>query len=551
MTEKESIGLRLTLGLAVFGQLLVLLGIAGLLRPVVLMALVAVVAILAARSVRFPAIRWPWVAAITAFATPFVLLALFPPIAFDETLYHLPFVQALARSGSITFFDHLRFPAFPMLQELLCVPIFLAFGDTATHFVSLAEAILLAVLLLDSTPGDRRTGILAASLCLGHPIVVQLATVGHVEVALTLFIAAGIICLDRIEVRDPSRYAAAAGFFLGTACCVKYLGGYFALAGLAYLLLFGSNRKRTLPIFLCALAIAVLPAYWKIVQLTGNPVHPFLTSVFGANPWVLPGSPVLSASERVIAGVRLFWDVTFARQRLNQQPPWSPLFAAAFVLMLLAATRNRRAAFVAVVCVGYLGIFTYLPPDSRYLVPLLPLVSIVAARVVASRLRSQPRANAIAAALALLAIAPAVAYAGYRLLKQGLPPVTAAQRIAYLEQRIPEYRAFRRRGPGPAYQCGAEHLQAFGDPLMGDLAGLTPYAQILGESRNAADLARSLEGIGARDLLISRARCPESWQTLPREPYFRLIYSDEGGALWRVRASPINASPTPTGDNAR
>ncbi len=546
MTEKESIGLRLTLGLAVIGQLLVLLGITGLLRPVVLVTLLAVVTILVARTVRFPAIRWPWVAGITALTTPFILLALFPPIAFDETLYHLPFVQALARNGSITFLGHLRFPAFPMLQELLSVPVFLAFGDTATHFVSLVEAILLAALLFSSTRDDQRAGLLAASLCLGHPIVVQLATVSHVEIALTLFIAAGIICLDRIEVGDPSRYAAMAGFFLGTACCVKYLGGYFALAGLAYLLLFGPNRKRTVPIFLGALAIAVLPAYGKIVQLTGNPVHPFLTSVFGANEWVLPGSPILSPSERVIAGVRLFWDVTFARQRLNQQPPWSPLFAAAFALMLLAAPRNRRAAFVAVVCVGYLAIFTYLPPDSRYLVPLLPLVSIVAARVVASRLRSHPRANAIATALALLAIAPAVAYAGYRLLKQGLPPVTAAQRVAYLEQRVPEYRAFQRRGPGPAYQCGAEHLQAFGEPLMGDLAGLTPYAKILGESRDAAELAQTLQRIGARDLLISRTRCPLPWQELPREPYFRLIYRDEGGALWRV-----SASPKPTGGNAR
>ena len=116
---------------------------------------------------------------------PFALLALFPPIAIDETLYHLPFVQALARSGSIEFLGHLRFPAFPQLHELLCVPVFLAFGDTATHFVSLAEAIVLAVVLLDSPHGDRRAGILAAALCLGHPIIVQLATVNHVELALT------------------------------------------------------------------------------------------------------------------------------------------------------------------------------------------------------------------------------------------------------------------------------------------------------------------------------------------------------------------------------
>ena len=424
---------------------------------------------------------------------------------------------------------------------------FLAFGDTATHFVTLAEAIVLAMLMLDSSRGDRRAGILAAALCLGHPIIVQLATVNHVELALTLFVAAGAVCLDR--TRDPDnapRYAAAAGFFLGIACCVKYLGGYFAAAGFAYLLLFGPARKRTVPVFLCALAIAVLPTYGKILQLTGNPVHPFLHSVFGTTAWEMPGPPVMSPTERVVGGVRLFWDVTFDRDRVNQQPPYSPLFALAFAIMLATAVRNRRAAFVAAVCIGYIAIFRFLPQDSRYLVPLFPLVSIVAARVIASRLQAQARANAIAAALSLFAFAPAVAYAGYRLEKQGRPPATDVQREAYYERRVPEYRAFQKRGAGPVYQCGAEHLQAFGHTLLGDLNGLTPSHKILGESRDAAELARTLKRIGARDLLISRAHCPTPWQSLPREPWFRLIYEDDRALLWRV-----TAWPPPTVDSAR
>jgi hypothetical protein len=548
--SSEPLGLRLAFGLAAIGQLFVLLGIAGLLRPWVFVVMAIVLLIAAVACLRpTPAIQWPWIAAGAIATIPFALLALFPPIAFDETLYHLPFVQALARSGSIEFFSHLRFPAFPQLHELLCVPVFLAFGDTATHFVTLAEAIVLAVLLLDSTRGDRRAGILAAALCLGHPIIVQLATVNHVEMALTLFVAAGVLCLDRMseQLRYATRFAAAAGFFLGTACSVKYLGWYFAAAGFAFLLLFGPARKRTIPLFLCALAIAVLPAYGKIVQLTGNPVHPFLHTVFGATPWEMPGPPVMSPAERVVGGVRLLWDVTFARDRVNQQPPFSPLFALSFAIMLAAALRNRRAAFVAAVCIGYIAIFRFLPQDSRYLLPLLPLVSIVAARVIASRFREQPRANAIAAAFSLFAFAPAIAYAGYRLEKQGLPPVTAAQREAYLERRMPEYRAFRKHGAGPLFQCGAEQFQSFGHTLLGDLNGLTPSHEILGKSRDAAELARALERLGARDLLISRAHCPTVWQGLPREPYFHRVYADESAVLWGVS----DVSPPPTRDSAR
>jgi hypothetical protein len=213
----------------------------------------------------------------------------------------------------------------------------------------------------------------------------------------------------------------------------------------------------------------------------------------------------------------------------------------------VAAERNRRAGFIAAVCIGYIAIYRFLPQDSRYLVPLFPLVSIVAARVIASWLQTQPRANTIAAALSLFAFAPAIAYAGYRLEKQGLPPVTAARREAYLERRMPEYRAFQKRGAGPLYQCGAEQFQSFGHPLLGDLNGLTPSHEILGKSRDAAELAGALERIGARDLLISRAHCPTAWQSLPREPYFRLIYADESAVLWRI----TDASPPPTRDSAR
>src|SRR5215212_5165681 len=79
---------------------------------------------------------------------PLIALALYPPIAFDETLYHLPFVQGIARDGAIRWHSDLRFPVFPILHELLCVPAFLLGGGIATHFVALIELILLAVLLL-------------------------------------------------------------------------------------------------------------------------------------------------------------------------------------------------------------------------------------------------------------------------------------------------------------------------------------------------------------------------------------------------------------------
>jgi hypothetical protein len=536
-------GLRLAFGLALCGQLLVLLGIFGLLHAPVLIWSAAAAAAAWAYCLRKRQPRLPHAKTLAWSAAalfPFILLALFPPIAFDETLYHLPFVQALARAGRIEFFEHLRFPAFPLLHELLCLPVFLAFGDVATHFVALAEIVVLAVLLAQSSE-QKTTGILAAALALGHPIVVQLATVNHVEAALMLFVAAGFVCLDRID--DSPGAAAAAGFFLGTACCVKYLGGFFAVAGLAFLLIFSQEKKRAVWMYLGALAIATLPMYGQLVRLAHNPLFPFATSIFGSSPWALAPHPStdVTAGERAINALRLFWDITFARERVNQQPPYSPLFAVAFAIVLFSVRRNRRNAFLAAMCVVYIAIITFLPQDSRYLTPLLPLAAIAAAREIAPLLRT--RAMAIAAVL--LAIAPAYAYAAYRLAKQGIPPITIEHRDAWLAQRVPEYRALQHRRGGITYLCGAEQLQSFASGLRGDFNGPSSWPRIF-RSRDAVDLAERLREIRARELLVSRAQCPPDWQALPREPEFRLLYEDSGALLWGVISS---TAPTP--DNAR
>jgi hypothetical protein len=552
--SRASLALRSAMGMAVAGQLFVVLGTMGALRvwslwafaAIAVVGAVAIVALAARRLDRRrlagesdhrrapsdplraggggpagqrPALRTALPIAI--FAVPLFLLALYPPIAFDETLYHLPFVSAIAHSGSIGFLTGLRFPAFPQLHELLCVPAFLLAGDAATHLVALAEVLILAGLMIE-WPSQRVAGFLAAALVLGNPIVIQIATATYTEAALALFVAAGFYCLNR--------NAAAAGFLVGTACSVKYLGWYFAVAALVYLLFFGTNRRRTIPLFLGALALAVLPTSARIIALTGNPFFPFLPRVFGTSAWTISLPETMTATTRIVNALRLFWDITFARGRVNSQPPYSPLFAITMLITLIAATRDRRATFLSAICAGYIAIFTFLPQDSRYLLPLLPLVSIAAASSVVPLLRGK-----MVIALSLLSIAPGVAYTGYRLARQGPPPVTSAQRRQYLEEHIPEFRALERRGPGRIYVCSAEQLMYYGgDELLGDVVGPFANQTIIGKSADSEQLSRRLTDLGIRYLLVS-THCPTAWQRLPAEPRFELVYADDSAALWRLR----------------
>jgi hypothetical protein len=525
------LALRSTLGLAVTGQVFILLGTLGILRPWSIGAF-AVVSLLAG-AVRLERIRWRPAAPALLFL-PLFVLALNPPLAFDETLYHLPFVRAFAESGRIAFLGGLRFPAFPQLHELLCVPLYRMLGDQAAHLMALAEVILLCGVMVEWAGPERRdAGLLGAALVLGSPLVAQLATVTYVDAALTLFVAAGYCCLER-GVRDTERWPLlACGLLLGSACSVKYLGCYFAAGGLLLALLFSARRWRAPGWYLAGLTAGVLPMYGRIVALSGSPFFPFLERLFGSSPWSLPLPAGVAPGVRLLRSLRVAWDVTFARERLNAQPHFTPLFLAAIVVMIAAAFRNRRALFYTVLVAGYVAAFSFLPQDSRYLVPLIPLVALAAATQVTPWLRAK---GVPVALLAVVIALPGPAYAVYRLIRQGPPPVNGLERARFLERQIPEYRALEKRGRGRIFVCGAEQLKYYGgDDLLGDVSGLYPVENVVGSSRNSAELARTLAALDVRYLLMSHRASRPEWLRLPAAPEFEVVYRDEAAVLWRVR----------------
>jgi 4-amino-4-deoxy-L-arabinose transferase-like glycosyltransferase len=522
---REPLALRGALGLALWGEALFALAAVGWLRatPVVVLVIVAVAGGVLKTRPR-ERVDKAWTLAFIAIGAPAFLLALQPPLAFDETLYHLPIVRSLARTGGLRFLAELRFPAFPQLQELLCAPVFLMAGDVAPHLVSLVEVMLIAALLAAwARRHTERAAPLAAALFIGSPIVVHLATILYVDMALTLFVTAGFYSLD-LALQDPAeshrRPLLFAGLFFGAACSVKYLGGFFALAALVIVIVV---RRRAAPVFALATAAAALPATIWILLTTGNPLFPFLPGVFGRSDWTMP--PLAAPRSRLMDSLRVVWDVTFARHRMNQQPPVTPLLAVLVLLVAAAALRHWRARAVLLLSAAFLAVFAFLPRDTRYLMPLLPLFCLSAAVIVARR---WPRITALAA---LVAVAPGVAYLVWRLAVAGMPPADARSRHAVIAKRIAGYEALTRAGTSSVYVCGGEQLQYYaGGPFLGDFWGLHSYARVLDAAPGTAALASRLRELDVTYFLVVKARC--AWR--PATVGLALAYEDEGAQLWRV-----------------
>jgi hypothetical protein len=541
----EDHALRIALGLALLAHLGFLLGVFGQLRPGALIALIVAVHAAAFYHERPRLAGRLWGLGLIALA-PLFVLALYPPTAFDETMYHLPFARAFAQSGGLPATPALRFPAFPALGELLFAETLLMADDVATHFVALLAVLTTAGLLF--TWGRKafspQAGWIAAALWLGNPIVAHLAGTDYVEPLLALFVTGALFSAWMYRQSGERAWLLLAAVFAGSAAGVKYLGLFFAAAVFVDLAL--ARRK---PLLFALLAFVVLaPTYVRIAAHTGNPIFPYLPGIFGSTPWdpiVLKPMADVIAPETLVRLVRLPWDVVFHRSAVGQHPPFSPFYLLGLPLLLAGVFRDSRVRRLLAIPLVWGAVFLFLPPDSRYLVPSLPAASLALAGSILVSIRIEKRS--LLAAVCALAFLPGWLYAGYRIVRQGPPPATADERDRYLARKLPLYPAVRHldRISSVAYAFNAEQMKYFHEgALYGDWIGPVSFRRLLPLVERPALLHRELRRLGATHLLMSKSpgavRPPETpeWQR-----WFRRVYEDPAAEVFALAGAPGEDPP--------
>ncbi len=542
----EQLAVPVALGLAVLGLVLPGLGLLGLLARGPLLVLLAVIHLVGLGAWREearrtkelladPRRRWAAVGLI-AVAAPFFVLALYPPVAFDETLYHLPHVREIARTGGLPFLPSVRYPVFPQLGEVLMAGVMVLTGrDVAVHLVQWLATGAAAALLISwgrriSTPA---AGWLAAALFLGYPIVIHLAATGYIDAELTLFVTAGLYSLDRWREEGRGGWLALAAVFAGSAAGTKYLGLFFVAAFAVELAVAAprEGRLRSLLRFAVIALVVLGPWYVRILFYTGNPVFLYLPRLFGGSAWASNQFLSDGLAGRLADLTRLPWNVLFHREEIGWQPPFSPAFLLGLPLVVIGAWRDRRLRRLAVLALVYVLATLALPRDVRYLAAILPALSLV----IAVELMGWGRGGrgASVAALCLLCLLPSWAWAGYRLAVQGPPPVTASQREQYLARALPVWPALRflnrTRGSGyTVYALHAENMIYFADGrFLGDWYGPARYDRVIPLLPDPDALWRELRRLGADHLLVVEGKgvhLPEDAPAFRRR--FHPVYSD-------------------------
>ena len=393
MTGIERVGLALALGLAVVGQLALGLGLVGRLGPAAIAALVVVVHVAARRDLRDLSVqarrRWnqlgrparrAGVALGALTVLPIALRALYPPLAFDETLYHLPFARAFAATGRLPFLADLRFPVFPQLVEAVFAAVMSLAGDVATHGVSVVATLATALLVggwarRAASRGGAAAGGLAAAFVLGQPIGVHLGASANVEPALALFAVAAVYAVHRWRDDGGRGWLVLAGVLAGSAASTKYLGLLIVTGAAIEIAVAGGRRGavRNELIYGLTAAVAMATSYGRLLYHTGNPVFPFLPAVFGSTAWDFDAYVPDRGWQRGLALVTLPWDLVFDRAAVGGLPPFHPLLPVVLPAMVALACRHRAVRAWMLWTVGYVLL---VPVNAHYLWTIVPFVAL-------------------------------------------------------------------------------------------------------------------------------------------------------------------------------
>lgn len=337
-----------------------------------------------------------------------------PPFEYDTLEYHAEAAREIARTGDIGFFPRNVYMNMPLSGEmLLWWGNFSsgALGDagdggrllegTCRGKMLLASMALLAALGLYAfsrrfpAAGPRRTGLTAALLFLAFPSVFENFSFGLVDGLLGLALLAAFYAAV-IYFSDSSRHPAPvllAGAFAGWAAAIKYTGVVFVLVPIALLLaavMFFPPKirwgKAILILFAFGTAALLFGGYWylKNAAVTGNPVWPLAVSLFGDRT----GSWSAAIQERWRQahsphGFGFSALAASARALFIGEPSASAVLAL-LPLAPLSLTR-RRGRGVDILLLGYTVLFVLLwffftHRLTRFLVPILPIVSLIIAR---------------------------------------------------------------------------------------------------------------------------------------------------------------------------
>jgi len=402
------ISIAIPLGMGAWGFWVLSLGAAGVLYPGVLLASAAGLYLLPGlrrqllpagfRHVRFDGKRDRLILVLMgsigfAYLVIVAASALAPESAFDSLNVHLPYARDAALAHRVSFDPNNWSSVMPALPLMTYITAFVFSGVTlAKLFNALCWALCAALAFRFARRcWDTKIAAAAALLVLSCPVALYEATTALIDLPLAMFSSLAVFALLdwTLTGEEPMLRLSAAALGLAMGC--KYHAAFW-LAPFLIVILFHalsvrrSGLRRALASALQYLLIAFVlcvPWLFRAWYYTGNPVFPAANGLFKSPYFTAEMAAAASAAyanEGVGNSLRelalLPWTVTFHPGPFRGTPGF--VFLPALVLAL-ARRLPRPVGYGMAITACYFYSWALSAQEIRYLVPLVPLISVLAA----------------------------------------------------------------------------------------------------------------------------------------------------------------------------
>ena len=240
---------------------------------------------------------------ILASAFPLLNNVFLPPHEWDEIGYHLALAKTYVQHNQIIYVPYMSPSNWPLHTEMLFTLSLLINGELITHLLTWWMTLITAwgLWLIGSNLFNRNTAWFMVAAFLSIPFLIRLSGIGLIEVALPFYGTAALLTYFTYRENDSIGWLLLSGLFCGFAASTKLTGGaYPLLIGLLIVLHLIMSSKNDRPsisravrhsmVFGFSVLGTVGPWYLRSYLFTGNPISPFLFSIFGAKDWDLLGN---------------------------------------------------------------------------------------------------------------------------------------------------------------------------------------------------------------------------------------------------------------------
>ena len=214
-----------------------------------------------------------------------MVLALYPPHLWDAISYHLAAAKIFAVEQVVRPAENLRYCVAPQLNEVLFALMLMVSDDLSAQLVQFAAMVLVAVLLAGWC-GARYpplAGPVAAGLWLGSPLVLALGTNAYIDMGVAFFCTMAVFAFVN-GLEEPGAHwmrvaGAERGLRRGHASTPRS-SPWPSSAASSLVRAVRSRAWRAVAEFSVCCALVAGPWYAYTFAHTGNPVSPYLSSVF-------------------------------------------------------------------------------------------------------------------------------------------------------------------------------------------------------------------------------------------------------------------------------